>query len=220
LKHDGTPPPSSTSSLERKSSGLPALRQHRSIHGSGDNTSQIWTHPALPLQVRNQVGRFMPEAHWRQAAIDLTTENATSAAQVLALGDRDCVPWPPEVAGAHGDTTTSRVGRAKGGRSRKGSAFNRGRDVLPPWTPWTGPLRRRAPEHEAIWNPVAQECPLPSRIDCRPHSAQVCRRSVHAQDFDAAPSVPVPSRDWMLIFVGSFSALISAGMPDLSRGKS
>ena len=69
MKHDGTPPPSSTSSLERKSSGLPALRQHRSIHGSGDNTSQIqiWTHPALPLQVRNQVRRFMPEAHRRQA---------------------------------------------------------------------------------------------------------------------------------------------------------
>jgi hypothetical protein len=102
----------------------------------------------------------------------------------------------------------------------RGAAFNRGRDVLPPWTPWTCPLRRRAAEHEAIWNPVAQECPLPSRVDCRPHSAQVCRRSVHAQDFDAAPSVPVPSRDWMLIFVGSFSALISAGMPDLSRGKS
>ena len=176
----------------------------------------------MPLQVRNQVVRFMPEAHRRQAAIDLTTENATSAAQVFALGDRDCVPWPPEVAGAHGDTTTSRVGSSKGWPLKKGGCVqSRTRNVLAALDPH-GPVRSGGERRNMrrYGTPSRKNAPsLPRRLQATlgPGLPLVGPCS----GFRRGP-LPYRSRvgDWMLIFVGSFSALISAGMPDLFWGKS
>ena len=86
------------------------------------------------------------------------------------------------------------------------------------WRP-KAPCRRRGSLLAAL-EPIAQECPFPPPSiagHARPRSAagrSMLRLSTRP------PSIPFPSRDWMLIFVGSFSPLISAGMPDLFRGKS
>jgi hypothetical protein len=233
VERGGPPTPSSTCSLERKSSGWPALRQHRAIEGSGDKTRQIcgrtllcrfkcaasgrpnW---ALLDRGASTAGGNRLGDHRGARSSRVPRRRRGSLHSAFARDGRSCAPWPPAVLGAHGATTTSPVGRAKGGRSRWAAAFNRGRDVVPPWTPLTCPLggeRRSGADVEIL---RARPPSLP--VDCRPDTGQICCGTVHAQDFDAAPFTWFPSRDSMLISVGSFSSLISAGMADLSRGKS
>jgi hypothetical protein len=183
------------------------------------------------LQVGEQIGRFLTEAHRRQAETDL--------AIIAARDRREC-----HVGGA--GLCTRRL-REMGAPARRGHRQLLELMALRPRRRW---VEQRAADQDGLlrvqsWTRrlavlesvdlSAQtvsggsgadveirraRMPLPSPVDCRPHSGQICCGSVHAQDFDAAPFTWFPSRDSMLISVGSFSPLISAGMADLSRGKS
>ena len=89
---------------------------------------------------------------------------------------------------------------------------------------WSARSRSRRPRSRVG---IAKMESRPTRINPPPLPRR-CQRTlgpdlpgtVHGQDIGAPPSPPFPSRHSMLIFVGSLSILISAGMLDLFRGKS
>ena len=182
MERGGPPTPSSTCSLERKSSGWPALRQHRAIEGSGDKTRQIcgrtllcrfkcaasgrpnW---ALLDRGASTAGGNRLGDHRGARSSRVPRRRRGSLHSAFARDGRSCAPWPPAVLGAHGATTTSPVGRAKGGRSRWAAAFNRGRDVVPPWTPLTCPLGGERRSGADVEIRRARPPSLPRRLQAR-----------------------------------------------------